>query len=121
MKFKINDNIINKDGRTARISFANDDFCVYILGDVASRNLSHEELIKIGWSIVQKKPEAFVPEEGDVYYCPAFTRDKYECTRFALMWKNDVYLRDNHLCFKTKEEAVACAEFMLEAWKNREK
>ena len=61
------------------------------------------------------------PKVGDVYYCPSFSL--YGFYSYSL-WRNlgsDMQTHENNILFKTKEEAIACAKFMLKAWKDREK
>ena len=59
------------------------------------------------------------PKVGDRYYYPFFIADESERYVFTC-WGDtdgDKWYRDNDLMFKTKEEAIECANKMLEAIK----
>lgn len=62
--------------------------------------------------------EKWVPKEEDKYYYPKPEyAELYSHTYFYNNNKYDEYRLENGLCFKTKEEAIACAKKMLEAIK----
>ena len=63
----------------------------------------------------------WVPLKGDIYFYarPTGCELYNDC-----VWSNDEFdkwLLKHNLVFKTKQEAIAAAKFMLASWKNKDK
>ena len=90
---------------------------LYASGSVGTCLISEQELDERGYKLFNPNADNF-PQKGDTYYYPDLNWDKKFSYGEWNNHENDLHIKKTLGIYKTKEEAIAKADKILETIKN---